>query len=55
MSFAEKVQLLHPFDKPFSAEAGAHMLSRFTFAQKESYMEELLRTVTSTMQLARET
>lgn len=54
LSFAESVQLLHPFERPFSAEAGAHMLSRFTFSQKYTHMESLLRTVVSTLQLARE-
>jgi len=54
-SFAEQVQLLHPFDRPFSAEAGAHMMSRFTFAQQETDMETLLRTVVQTLRLARET
>ena len=53
MSFAERVELLHPFEKPWSAEAGAHMLSRFTFAQKHTHMESFLRTVVSTLRLAR--
>ena len=55
LSFAEQIQMLHPFERPFSAEAGAHMLSRFTFSQKYTHMEELLRTVVSTLRLARET
>jgi len=54
VSFAEQVELLHPFERPFSAEAGAHMLSRFTFAQRNTNMEGLLRTVVSTLRLARE-
>ncbi|EOD09280.1 hypothetical protein EMIHUDRAFT_216671 [Emiliania huxleyi CCMP1516] len=53
-SFAERVRLLHPFDRPFSAEAGAYMLSRFSFAEKETDMEGLLRTVVQTLRLARE-
>jgi midasin len=53
-SFAEQVRLLHPFDRPFSAEAGAHMMSRFTFAKQETDMEGLLRTVVQTLRLARE-
>jgi len=47
--------MLHPFERPFSADAGAHMLSRFTFAQKHTHMEGLLHTVVSTLRLARET
>ena len=53
LSFAEQAQLLHPFERPFSAEAGAHMLSRFTFAQKHTHMEALLQTVVQSLQLAR--
>jgi len=40
--------------RPFTAEAGAHLLSRFTFAQKNTNMEATLRTVVSTLRLARE-
>ena len=54
LSFAEQIQMLHPFERPFSAEAGAHMLSRFTFNQKHTHMEGLLHTVVSTLRLARE-
>ena len=53
LSFAETTQLLHPFERPFSAEAGAHMLSRFTFSQGHTHMEGLLKTVVQTLQLAR--
>mmetsp|Transcript_39964 Transcript_39964/g.105030 ORF Transcript_39964/g.105030 Transcript_39964/m.105030 type:complete len:338 (-) Transcript_39964:298-1311(-) len=55
LSFAEQIAMLHPFERPFSADAGAHMLSRFTFAQKHTHMEGLLHTVVSTLRLARET
>mmetsp|Transcript_37231 Transcript_37231/g.87008 ORF Transcript_37231/g.87008 Transcript_37231/m.87008 type:complete len:606 (-) Transcript_37231:376-2193(-) len=54
VSFAEAVQLLHPFERPFSPEAGAHMLSRFTFAQRHTNMVALLEAVVCTLQLARE-
>lgn len=54
LSFAEQMQMLHPFERPFSASAGAHMLSRFTFNQQCTNMEALLRTVVSTLRLARE-
>ena len=54
LSFAEAVELLHPFERPFTAESGAHMLSRFTFNHKVTRMETLLKSVVSTMRLARE-
>jgi len=53
LSFAEQVELLHPFDKPWSSEAGAHVLSRFTFKQRHTHMEALLKTVVQTLRLAR--
>ena len=54
LSFAESVELLHPFERPFTTAAGAHMLSRFTFGQKNTHMEGLLRTVVATLRLQRE-
>lgn len=53
-SFAESVELLHPFDRPFTAESGAHMLSRFTFGHARTHMEGLLRSVVSTLRVQRE-
>ena len=53
LSFAEAVRMVHPFDRPFSAEAGAHMLSRFSFKGQHTHMEELLRTVVRTLSLSR--
>ena len=38
VSFAEQVELLHPFEK-LIAESGAHMLTRFTFQNKRTHME----------------
>ena len=54
LKFAESVELLHSFDRPFTAEAGAHMLSRFSFRQKHTHMEGLLKSVVSTLRVARE-
>jgi len=54
LSFAERVEILHPFDRPFTAESGAHMMSRFTFSQRHTHMEALLETVVRTLHLARE-
>ena len=53
-SFAERVELLHPFERTLTAESGAYMLSRFTFQQKYTHMESLIETVISTMRAARE-
>ena len=54
LSFAEKVSMLHAFETPFSAEAGARVLSRFTFAQEHTNMEGLLEDVVGLLSLARE-
>ncbi|KAJ2781638.1 AAA ATPase midasin [Coemansia javaensis] len=42
VSFGERVGLLHPFDAPFDAEAGAHVLSRFTFADDRTDVVQLM-------------
>ena len=54
VSFAEQVSLLHPFGRPFTAESGAHMLSSFTFRQQHTHMETLLKSIVTTLRLARE-
>ena len=54
LKFAEVTELLHPFDRPFTAESGAHMLSRFTFRQKSTHMESLLKSVISQCRVARD-
>jgi len=54
MSFAERVELLQPLDQPFSAEAGARMLSRFTFSQQRTHLTALLESLVQMLQLARE-
>ncbi|KAJ2621726.1 AAA ATPase midasin [Coemansia sp. RSA 1358] len=36
VSFGEQVNLLHPFDSPFDSEAGARVLSQFTFADDKT-------------------
>ena len=55
LSFAEGVQLLHPFDAPLSAEAGGRILSRFSFAGKHTNMAALLEAVVCTLTRQRET
>ncbi|GBC28203.2 uncharacterized protein OCT59_003902 [Rhizophagus irregularis] len=44
VSFGEKVQLLHSFDRPFSSEAGAQVLQQFTFEQNKTYVRSLMET-----------
>jgi len=54
VSFAEEVKLLHPFGRPFTADVGAHMLSSFTFRQQNTRMETLLKSIVTTLRVARE-
>ncbi|KAJ2692523.1 hypothetical protein H4R19_006136, partial [Coemansia spiralis] len=42
VSFGEQVSLLHPFEAVFDAEAGAHVLSRFTFADDKTDVVQLM-------------
>ncbi|KAJ2787210.1 AAA ATPase midasin, partial [Coemansia helicoidea] len=42
VSFGEQVSLLHPFEAAFDAEAGAHVLSRFTFADDKTDVVQLM-------------
>ncbi len=39
VSFGDKVQELHPFSLPFTGDAGARVLSRFTFAQVRAALD----------------
>jgi midasin len=41
--FGEQSELIHPFDRPYNAEAGSSMLGKFTFAQDNADFEQLLR------------
>ncbi|KAI9498449.1 hypothetical protein BDB00DRAFT_755080 [Zychaea mexicana] len=41
-SFGERIRLLHPFDQPFTAEAGASVLQQFTFAQQKTHVKQLI-------------
>ncbi|ORY99187.1 hypothetical protein BCR43DRAFT_435817, partial [Syncephalastrum racemosum] len=43
-SFGERIRLLHPFDQPFSGDAGASVLQQFTFAQQKTQVKSLLET-----------
>ncbi|KAJ2376648.1 hypothetical protein IW150_001849, partial [Coemansia sp. RSA 2607] len=42
VSFGEQVNLLHPFDAAFDNEAGARVLSRFTFADDRTDVVQLM-------------
>ncbi|KAJ2848120.1 hypothetical protein J3B02_004018, partial [Coemansia erecta] len=42
VSFGEQVSLLHPFDSTFDSEAGARVLSRFTFADDKTDVVQLM-------------
>ncbi|CAG8439572.1 5372_t:CDS:1 [Funneliformis mosseae] len=53
ISFGEKVQLLHPFDRPFSSEAGAQILQQFTFEQNKTYVRSLMETSITLLENAR--
>lgn len=53
MSFGAQSQLLHPFGKPFTPQAGADVLRQFTFAQQHSHIGELMRTANALFRDAR--
>ncbi|CAG8485903.1 6023_t:CDS:10 [Diversispora eburnea] len=53
VSFGEKVQILHPFDQPFSSEAGAQVLQQFTFEQNKTYVRNLMETSIALLEHAR--
>ena len=52
-SFGDRVRLLHPFDVPFTDEAGARALSQFTFAQASTQTSSTLDTLVKVMEHAR--
>lgn len=44
-SFGEQVQLLHPFEKPFSSQCGSEVLSQFTFnhhKENKVFLQEII-------------
>ncbi|KAJ2254414.1 hypothetical protein EV176_007314, partial [Coemansia sp. RSA 451] len=42
VAFGEHVRLLHPFDASFDADAGARVLSRFSFAEDKTDVVQLM-------------
>ncbi|KAF9586477.1 AAA ATPase midasin [Lunasporangiospora selenospora] len=53
MSFGERAQLLHPFDQPFTSEAGAKVIQRFGFDQSKTYVKNLMESSIALLQHAR--
>ncbi|EWC47023.1 hypothetical protein DRE_03785 [Drechslerella stenobrocha 248] len=44
LSFGESTRLVHPFDQPFSAQAGARVFEGLSFAQTKTNMRALVET-----------
>ncbi|KAG0370064.1 AAA ATPase midasin [Gamsiella multidivaricata] len=53
MSFGERVDLLHPFDQPFTGEAGAKVLQRFGFDQSKTKVKEMMEASIALLQHAK--
>ncbi|KAI1311961.1 AAA ATPase midasin [Mortierella claussenii] len=53
MSFGERVDLLHPFDQPFTGEAGAKVLQRFGFDQHKTKVKEMMESSIALLQHAK--
>lgn len=53
VKFGADVELLHPLGQPFTDEAGARVLSRFSFAQNKDDFSLLLQRLVATLQHAR--
>jgi midasin len=53
LSFGEKVKMLHPFDRPFTDDAGSEIISQFTFDQKQTQMADFLKYSTQMMEIYR--
>lgn len=54
-SFGERIRLLHPFEQPFSGDAGASVLQQFTFAQQKTQVKSLLETSLALFESAKAT
>ena len=42
LGFGESVRVAHPFDQPFSSEAGVKVFQQFTFSQKKTNVRKLV-------------
>ncbi|RKO92682.1 hypothetical protein BDK51DRAFT_4187, partial [Blyttiomyces helicus] len=53
VSFGEDIRLLHPFDRPFSDEAGADVIRRFTFGQERTHVRNMMESTLGILEHAR--
>jgi midasin len=53
VGFGEDVKIAHPFDRPFTDDAGVEVLSQFTFEQRETDVKKLVSDGISLFQEAR--
>lgn len=53
-SFGETVKLLHAFDQPWSDDAGAAVVSRFSFSQRRTDTATTLRSIVSLLDTAKQ-
>jgi midasin len=53
VGFGEDVKIAHPFDRPFTDDAGVEVLSHFTFEQQETDVKKLVSDGISLFQEAR--
>ena len=54
VSFGESVKLLHSFDQPWSDDAGAAVVSKFTFQQRRTDTAATLRSIVSLLDVAKQ-
>jgi len=52
-SFGESTRLIHPFDQPFSSEAGVNVFSKFGFQQTKTNVNTLVQNSLSIFEAAR--
>ncbi|CAG8469891.1 6305_t:CDS:10 [Ambispora leptoticha] len=53
VNFGKDVRILHPFDQPFTADAGAKVLQQFTFEQDKTLVRSLMDTTIGLLKHAR--
>ncbi|KAJ1336600.1 hypothetical protein BSLG_007382 [Batrachochytrium salamandrivorans] len=51
--FGENVQLVHPFEKPFTDDAGADLIRSFTFEQDRTHVKLMMESAMSILEHAR--
>ena len=50
LKFGELCQLLHPFNRPFTDQAGAEIVSNFSFDQQQTDLIHTMRSITSLLE-----